>query len=257
LWAVASTLVFAYLLVCAGAGIAIAAAWMPMAASSAAAEALSRMFVGAVALAVAGIGVWWLVYFSRRPVRALFAARGGWARRPLSISMLGWIGVLAACGCALGAVLPHPALTFFGWPVAGGSARGLFLAIALAQLAVGWGLLRLKYWAGTAALVLYALMVVNSIGTWIVPRAVEQTLARAAAGNPMLTTAGARSMLFAFVLLGSVSGVVAGLVCLYFVWTRRTAFQPEPSVAALPEADGPTLLTSSEAEAMAPSPEDR
>ncbi|MGN6593260.1 MAG: hypothetical protein ACTHJX_10215, partial [Terriglobales bacterium] len=43
LWAVASTLVFAYLLVCAGAGIAIAAAWTPMAASNAAVATLMRL----------------------------------------------------------------------------------------------------------------------------------------------------------------------------------------------------------------------
>lgn len=256
MWAVASTLVFAYLLVCAGAGIAIAAVWTPTAASNAAVETLMRLLLGGVALAVAGIGVWWLVYFFRRPVRAQFAASGGWARRPLSISMLGWIGVFAAGGCALGALLPHPALTFFGWPVTGGGARGLFLAIALAQLAVGWSLLRLKFWAGTAGLVLYALIVMNSIGIWVVPHAVEQMLARAAIGNPLLTNAGARSMMFAFALLGSVSGVITGLLCLYFLWTRRAAFQPPPA-AAIPEAAWQTAVPSSEAETAEQPPGDQ
>jgi hypothetical protein len=169
--------------------------------------------------------------------------------------MLGWIGVLAGCGCVLGALLPHPAFTFFGWPMAGDGARWLFVAIAAVQVVVGWGLLRLKGWAGTAGLALYALTVMNSLGTWIVPRAVEQTLARAAAGNPLLTNAGARSMMFAFALLGSVSGVITGLICLYFLWTRRAAFQPAAPAAGLPEEDARMAVTAGGAEAAAEPPE--
>ncbi|MGN6592380.1 MAG: hypothetical protein ACTHJX_05715, partial [Terriglobales bacterium] len=91
-----------------------------------------------------------------------------------------------------------------------------------------------------------------------VPHAVEQMLARAAIGNPLLTNAGARSMMFAFALLGSVSGVITGLLCLYFLWTRRAAFQPPPAAAAgIPEEAVQAPVFSGEAEAVAPSPEDQ
>ncbi|HEY8055500.1 MAG TPA: hypothetical protein VIE13_06275 [Terriglobales bacterium] len=245
LWSIASTVVFAYLLVCAAAGMVIAAVWTPIPAPNPQFELLMRLVMGAAALVVAAIGVWWLVYFSRRPVRAQFSASGGWARRPLSISLLGWVGVIAACGCAVGALIPHPFLTFFGWPVSGAPARVVFLLIAAVQMAVGWGLLRLKSWAGNAALALYGLTVANSLATWLVPRGLEQAVARASAANPALTNSSAHAMLFAFSFIGSVSGVITGLICLYFLWTRREAFHPPPPlppVEAEQAANFPVLV---------------
>lgn len=244
LWALASTLVFAYLLLCAGAGIGITAAWTPIPVSTATTEGVVRMLVALVGLGMAGLGGWWLAYGSRRSVRVRFGASGGWARRPLSVSLLGWLGVVVGIGCGLAALPRHASVTVYDWSATGAVARAVYVGLGVGQLVIGLGLLRLRRWARRAGLVLYALAVGNSIVMWAFPRGMERSLQTLIAANPAMANASAQQELFAYLLLGSLSGVITGWLCLYFLWTRRAAFYPPPPAAGAVVEEAPEISES-------------
>lgn len=223
-WALASTLVFAGPLLLAAVGLGYFALEVPLVVRSAVAEAAVRLSLGTVALAGTALGVWWLMYCSRRSVRARFSAPGGWGRRPFSISVLGWLGAAGGCLCLLEA-LPSPSPTVFFWPAPGGGAGTIYLAVGLMTLAWGVGLLRLHPWARTAALALVALGVLNILALWALPSGLPRFMASVSApGHPFSSTA-TQPILFFMLLVSSVAGIVLGLLGLYFLWTRRTPFR--------------------------------
>ncbi|MGH9415010.1 MAG: hypothetical protein ACRD01_00115 [Terriglobales bacterium] len=236
LWALASTLVFGIFLLGGGAGLGVVAVRPELPAPAEMAAAV-RAFLLVTALCVGLLGLWWVVYCSRRRVRAQFLGRGGWERRPFSISLLGWAAVIGGCCCPLAMLAPHPAATFLGWSVAAGTARVVYGVLAVIEFAVGLGLLRLRPWARGTGLALFALWILNSIVLWVFPKAIQHTLDAAVASNPAAAAAAnVPDMLFGIMLLSTVGGAVTGLFCLYFLWTRRPAFYPP----ATPMADATT-----------------
>src|SRR5262245_21490604 len=114
-WARTSIVVFAGFLAAVSAFSVIAVVFMPAtpgvdAGQQATLSAL-RPLVAAIYLLPLGIGVWWLLYFNRPSARAAFGARhepSAPPRRPLSISILGWFGILGAVMSLLSAAT--------GWP---------------------------------------------------------------------------------------------------------------------------------------------
>ncbi len=131
---------------------------------------------------VGGIGVYWLVYFNLKRVRAVFAgtaielagATGAFAgtpaqfpgasapfaaalpqtvqsRRPFLISLYAVLNLIGAAGCLLMTVLPIP-VVIFGFGLYGGQKTTLCLGFAAIQAAVGPGLWRLNEWARRLAL---------------------------------------------------------------------------------------------------------
>lgn len=119
--------------------------------------AMTKVVFGVIALlyaAIAGIGIFWLVYFNRKAVRAVFdggleaSAEG---RRPILISVYAVLSLLGALALLVVAFLPLPTVlygvAFQGWKKV--TADLLFAAISVA---VGIGLWKLAEWARRLAL---------------------------------------------------------------------------------------------------------
>jgi len=108
---------------------------------------------------VAGVGVWWLVYFNRKKVREVF--QGGAAveiaksRRPVAITVLAVLQLFGAVCCLLMAVVPFPAI-LFGLMLNGWQKIVFCLMFGAAQAVVGVGLWRLAEWGRKLALLLMA-----------------------------------------------------------------------------------------------------
>jgi hypothetical protein len=91
------------------------------------------------------IAVWWLIQFNALSTKAAFASPviEGASPRPLSISIIGWTGIVGGVGCLLWIPIRLPAflfgVTFNGWTA--GVIYGLFGALSLY---IGKGLLDLR-----------------------------------------------------------------------------------------------------------------
>jgi hypothetical protein len=110
-------------------------------------------------LLVAGVGIWWLVYFNLRSTRELFSnqamlhpPRGGpstssaigrFSQTPTAIKIIGSLFLFSAVTCLLCVFLPFPVflLGFILPPVAG---HVIYLCFAVLAAWIGYGLLRLK-----------------------------------------------------------------------------------------------------------------
>lgn len=148
------------------------------------AHAHSMQLIGRIALTVAallytavlGVGVWWLVYFNRRSVRAVFAGTGGElveGRRPLLISVYSVLTLLGAA-CCFAAMFSHlPGLLL--WIVLHGWGKVAFYGgTATANLAVGIGLWRMREWARRLALGLLGFCALQTIVDLLRPSLVLQ-----------------------------------------------------------------------------------
>jgi len=91
------------------------------------------------------IAVWWLIQFNAKSTKAAFASPvpGPASPRPLSISIMGWAGIVGAVGCFLWVPIRLPAflfgVAFTGWTA--GMIYGIFGALSLY---IGKGLLDLR-----------------------------------------------------------------------------------------------------------------
>lgn len=104
-------------------------------------------------LLVAGIGLWWLIYFSLHPVRELFSNRdtlfrpsiaaGRFSRTPTAIKIIGGLLLFSSICCLFCVLLPFPAF-MLGFILPLKATRILYLAFAVATALAGYGLLRLQ-----------------------------------------------------------------------------------------------------------------
>ena len=124
---------------------------------------VSIVFGALVYGAMLVIGVWWLVYFNRENVRALFANAHGEveeSRRPLLIAVIALLLIIGALLCLLMAFAPIPSLIFGlilrGW------GKVLFLFVyAILSAAAAIGLWRLKEWSRRLTLALVSFGTIN------------------------------------------------------------------------------------------------
>jgi hypothetical protein len=103
---------------------------------------------------IAGIGIWWLVYFNRRPIRELFRnpvllsgpsenAASALAEVPIAITILGCFFLFGAVCCIPLIFLPLPAF-ILGFILPARSAHVLYFVCVLLTGFMGYGLLQLK-----------------------------------------------------------------------------------------------------------------
>jgi hypothetical protein len=99
------------------------------------------------------LGLWWLIYFNRAAVKAVFLQRSvpdEGPRQPLSIAVIAWhavvFGIVTVPLC-----LSNWRAYIFGILLTGWPAKLAFLVIGAAELIIGAGLLKLKPWSHTAA----------------------------------------------------------------------------------------------------------
>ncbi len=127
-----------------------------------------------------GIGVWWLVLFTRRSIRAQFqsapspvpmefaapaepmlpppAPRAG--RVPVVVLVVAILLLAAVPSLLFSLFLPFPAI-FMGRVIYGYAAKIVYVAFGLLDLTLGIGLLRLKPWSLPATVAFYVFSMLN------------------------------------------------------------------------------------------------
>ncbi len=188
--------------------------------------------------AMAGVGVWWLVYFSRKKARAAFAGEAGElveSRRPLLISALAVLCLIGAVSCVLLMFMPLPG-AFMGMIFRGWQKVALYLVFASVSGASGIGLWQLKEWARRLQLACLALGVVNYVVMMLRPgimtayqAEVNQTMYP---GRPELAMPGRNAMYF--VIFGASMLVMIGVAAVLHHYRERFREQVVVEQASLP-----------------------
>lgn len=128
-----------------------------------------RIFLGATFGSVAGIGIWWMVYFTRKSVRAQFQEAVPEGRdspaisvRPISIAIIGWYLIVSAF-ISLPFGFLHLPMFLLGFLIKGWAATVFMVGCGVFSLVVGIGLLKLKPWSRSLAIGYLLFFTANSI----------------------------------------------------------------------------------------------
>jgi hypothetical protein len=101
-------------------------------------------------------GVWWLILFNRKSVKAQFAGAGALAdaalaqkpRRPLPVTVLAWFYLTSILNLVFLPFMPlHVPIFVFGIALPAGAGLAVLLLTALGFFAGGVGILKLKPWS--------------------------------------------------------------------------------------------------------------
>ncbi|MGO8796663.1 MAG: hypothetical protein ACLQLC_17710 [Candidatus Sulfotelmatobacter sp.] len=262
-WARISTIVFAVLLVTMGffSGLMTALVPFPAGRNGGVDSSLMtgiRIGMGAFWLTLLGIGVWWLVFFTRAKVKRQFGemrfalpagsvAQGPYPgidsatvavgtggviapRRPLSISIIAWLLLAGSLFICLSAALRSPAILFTKLMV-GWEAAAVYLTFVTVQACIGIGLLRLRPAARIAAITYLVFGSLNSAVFLLAPGGHTRMLALMANQRSMFPWM--RMLpnqpdlpidITPFMVVGFVAGLAGVAIQLYFLITRRFAF---------------------------------
>jgi hypothetical protein len=210
-----------------------------------------RVTLELIAAVLISVAVWWLALFSRKSVVAQFegavsiatAPQGSGSsdlsataafiprpRRPLSITILGWL-------CLLEVLIDLPMLfssrvrstpVLFFWTILEGTGKWIFLVILQTLvLAVGIGLLRNKAWALWLDIAIQVFGLTNvATGALLRGRAArwERFTEHIRVSFPPEMVDQSPQFPANFVILIFATGAVISLIFLWFLWTRRKRF---------------------------------
>jgi hypothetical protein len=189
-----------------------------------------RWGMSAFYLCLAGVGVWWLIFFTRRSIKEQFLAKGQIAgevasssARPLSILVIASLFLLGSIGTLISALLRLPAV-FFNQILTGWAATFIFLAYTAICIYLGIGLLRLDPRARLVAIAYSVFAMVSSILTYALPGA-QQRLAFVMSALPRMFH-GENSQHAPVISPWFTVGfsVLLMVVQIYFLVTRKQAF---------------------------------
>jgi hypothetical protein len=142
--------------------------------------------------------------------------------------MIAWLMVSGGAMCAILAFLPLPAV-LGGWIVPGWAARFTYAGIALIELWLGWGLLRLRPLSRVLSIAFFVLGAVNSLLFAFLPGADARIAASLAVFSPGLQYSSGTQFPS---LIGSIATVPFSAVVIWFLVKCRPAFHPAPEIAA-------------------------
>jgi len=226
----------------------------PAASPDPAMMATVRIVMVAFWLTLAGIGIWWLVFFTRTKVVEQFVppsvpspgasslSENTWpndlppsqasaGKRPLSITIIAWLLLVGCVFMSLALVFRMPAVVFTSL-VVGRTASLIHLCFAAAQLCIGIGLLRLKPAARVGAIAYFVLGFANSAVFYFAPGSHARLAALQESERsilpwmrPFQDQVQFQPSLNAPLLLGSIVGLVVVVLQLYFLITRKRAFE--------------------------------
>jgi hypothetical protein len=260
-WARISMIVFSVILIFMGAVSGLVMLVMPFPSAPPPAPNPSvmagiRIVMGGFWLTLLGIGIWWLVFFTRAKVAEQFArppvaysealslqeiplingrVPGQTAvsagKRPLSITIIAWLLLAGCVFIPMAMVFRVPAAVFTSL-VAGRTAFLIYLCFAVAQLCIGIGLLRLRPAARIGAIAYLVFGFVNTAVFYFAPGGHARLLALLESEHsifpwmrPFQDQAKYQLNFTPPLILGSIVGLVLIAVQLYFLITRKRAFE--------------------------------
>ncbi len=264
-WARISTIVFSVLLAIMGLFGALTAVVMLFVASPSSPDDRMAMMIGRIAVGIfsglqLGIGIWWLVFFTRPMVKAQFVpivpanetatasqnvqgqnaplVKAG-PRRPVSITVIACLLLAGAVLIPMNLIMRAPAILFtkmfFGW-----AAVVIFLAFSAIQLYLGIGLLRLRQSARLACIAYFVFGAANVLVFFAAPGAKARTSALLEWQKSFMPFGQLSSyqsqfqpQLAPFLIMGVVVGVTVAAVQIYFLVTRKAAFEKPLPAAGL------------------------
>lgn len=259
-WARISTIVFAILAgICGLMGVAIAFVFfaIPVPTSDrfdpeamARAMAIARGVILAISMVLVGISIWWGGLLTRPRVARQFTgatdpAGGGInmtapGRRPLSITIVAVLMLIGTPFGIIGALFRTP-VPFFTTILTGGAVIAYGLALTGTLIYCGWGLFSLKPAARLVAIGYLIFGLVNSSVFFLAPgreARFTELFARQHAAFPFMTPTAPTQNLPAHMamIFGLVIGVAGAAVQIYFLATRRAAFETASSDPVWPDA---------------------
>lgn len=252
-WARISTIIFSVLLGVSGVFLLLAAVIMPFPTMPQQPQPVDmaifmRVFLGALSLGTLAISAWWLIYLSRKSVQAQFSGaampipaqpyavssgdlslnsvptRPAVAGRPVSITVIAILVLLGAVFYPI-ALLMHSPLMILGFMVRGAAAMAVHSIFALANLYIGIGLLKLWREARVVAIVWFLFAIVN-VSVSFFGRGASERFAELLKEQPQLIGS-TPEMVFphSFLIVIGVGTILMALAQIYFLVTRRSAFE--------------------------------
>jgi hypothetical protein len=260
-WARISILIFSVLLILQGIFAVLMSLVMPIPpvpeqAADPAVLASVRIFMACFALALLGLGIWWLVFFNRQKVKERFASTTAAllapsesptfspthglpavtslpssAGRPLSFTILAWLMLVGCLFMPLNIFMKAPAVLFTAI-LTGWYAVGYYIAFLVVQLYIGIGLLHLRFTARLVAIDYFCFVFINTAVFYLVPGAHARMLdliRRSWAMFPWVQPWQNQQLFLLdatpLMMMGSFVGLVTLLIPLYFLITRKAAFE--------------------------------
>lgn len=262
-WARISMIVFSVVLICISVFPAALIPFMPFPTQPG--QSLDQGTITVVRVAMSAcwfsliaVGVWWLVFFTRSGVRqqfqqAKFQADGQLlqprispaqtsappitvaSHRPVSITVIACLMMAGSAIMVMGlfflSVLHIPAI-FFTKLIAGWLGVALYGTLAVAQFFIAWGLLKLRPAARTSALAYFTFNLLNITVFYLGPdheariaAFMESQASMTRWADAMKAYPQAQVQPTFFIISGFVLGVIAIAVQMYFLLTRKAAFQ--------------------------------
>ena len=209
-------------------------------------------FVGMTIVAVifglmAGLGIWWLVLFNLKSVRAQFdetRATGVYAegphtaqarairpRRPLSITIIAVLYLMGLPGALFALIRPYPAI-LMGQVLEGNPARLVFIVQGAIVLTLGVGLLQLKPWARILGICLSAVYALSGVVLFFMPASSEKMLAAMMKFTPPEAQRIAAGTLRTMLPFGLLIGILFSLAILWILAANRAAFTSDRAGAS-------------------------
>jgi hypothetical protein len=212
-----------------------------------------RIGMGVFALSMSAIGIWWLVFFNRAKVKSQFgqvevrsnsesALEAGYGvpnthstprqaavpRRPLSVTIIACLMLMGVTCIPLAFWAPA---TLFTKLLTGLPAALLYIIYGMAAVLIGIGLLRLRPAARLGAIVYYTFACANTIVFYFAPGAHDRMsalLEKEGAVFPWMRALPNQSQVHfdatPFLLIGAVTALLGTIIPIYFLITRKTAF---------------------------------
>ena len=266
-WARISIIVFSVLLIVMSAFSGLAMTLMPLPTPPGQGvdpsfTTVFRAVAGSFSLFLVSIGVWWLVFFNRAKVKQQFAgvstavAGVGPNRelaaplpsnatplrrpeRPLSLTIIAWL-LLVGCLFVPISMFLHAPGVLLTRIITGWSATLLFALMTAANLYIGIGLLRLWPNARIVGIYYYLFFWLNSVIFYLAPGGrsrMSELMQKSLAIYPWMRSWPGQESYFSgemmpMVWFGAILGLVVCLIPVYFLVTRKNAYEAAAIAAA-------------------------
>jgi hypothetical protein len=241
-WARRSILIFSALLVFTGAVMAVVLLVVPLPQTNGSNPDSLRSILAVISCFFATfalLGGFWLYFFNRPSVKQQFSkprASEPHAMRPLSVTLIAGLLLIAAASCVFSVFSPLSAFVLFGWFLEGWAARAVFVVLAICSFWLGRGLLRLNPLSRILTIGLLSVWSLNGALAMVSPGPMQQMFALIRSRYPEINYEAWMAALFRVSLY---LGLALNLVMIWFLTKNRAAFAPAP-VAALPPEPPPS-----------------